>query len=144
MILPMEYLIGSIVTLIILFLSRLLFKRTVDYNVPSGVSYSQSYVHSMISPYMLTNTEILDTKPTQASKHVNSLFVRIVIVENAAYWIKDNVFYMADMDGEDVIKETARQVDTMVMDKVQLEKMMFIIEKLTEGRNHDSRNSGQS
>ena len=138
----MEYFVGSLATLAILFLSKMLLQKTINQKVPSGISYSQSYLHSIIAPYMLTNSDILNEKQSQASKHLESLYVRIVVVDGAAYWIKNNIFYIADMEGEDVLKETTRQVDTMSMDKVQLEKMMFIIEKLTEGKNHDSRNSG--
>lgn len=86
------------------------------------------------------NTEyvikMLDDKPeTQASKHRESSIVRILFVENQAYWIRDSVFYTADIDNEGFIDiETTRAVDTMTMDKVQLEKMSFIVEKLTEGK----------
>lgn len=138
----MEYFVGSATTLAILFLAKLLLNKTISRNQVSGISYSQSYLHSMIAPYMLTNSEIKADRETQSSRHEQSLYVRIVVVDGAAYWIKNNVFYIADMEGEDVVKETTRQVDTMSMDKVELNKMMFIIEKLTEGRNYDSRNSG--
>lgn len=86
------------------------------------------------------NTEqvikILDDKrDTQASKHRESNMVRIVFLENQAYWIRDSVFYTADIDDEGFIDpETTRAVDTMTMDKVQLDKMSFIVEKLTEGK----------
>ena len=64
-------------------------------------------------------------------------------MDNQAYWIKDSIFYMADMSNDGgVDKDTTRRVDTMTMDKVQLKKMMFIIEKLTEGLENDSWNSG--
>jgi hypothetical protein len=41
-------------------------------------------------------------------------------------------------------KEAAEQVDTMGMDKVQLDKMLFIMDKLREGINDDSRGSGDN
>lgn len=137
----MEYLVGSITTLAIVLVAGVVFKRTIKKDLRS-IAFSQSYVHSMVYPYMLTNSEIKDSKPSQASKHLGSLFVRIVVVDGFAYWIKDNIFYMAEMEGEDVLKETAKQVDTMAMDKVQLNKMLFIVEKLTEGTINDSRNAG--
>jgi hypothetical protein len=39
-------------------------------------------------------------------------------------------------------KDSAEQVDTISMDKVQLDKMLFIMDKLREGINDDSRGSG--
>ena len=54
-------------------------------------------------------------------------------MDNQAYWIKDNVFYTADMAmNGNVDKDTTRTVDTMTMNKVQLDKMMFIIDRLRE------------
>jgi len=59
-------------------------------------------------------------------------------MEDQAYWIKDNIFYTADVMGDGVDKDTTRRVDTMVMNKVQLDKMMFIIDRLREGNSNDS------
>jgi len=62
-------------------------------------------------------------------------------MDNNAYWIKDNVFYMADMSSDGMVdKDTTRIVDTMAMNKVQLDKMMFIIDRLRE----DTYDSGGS
>lgn len=61
---------------------------------------------------------------------------------NKAYWIKDNAFYEADLDGKNIDKESARIVDTMQMDKVQLDKMLFIMDQLRDGKSDDSGNPG--
>jgi hypothetical protein len=68
--------------------------------------------------------------------------VRVIIVEDTAYWIKDNAFYTAPMINDLINKDSAIQVDTIHMDKVQLDKMLFIMDKLREGINDDSRGSG--
>lgn len=68
--------------------------------------------------------------------------VRVIIVEDTAYWIKDNAFYTAPMIDNLISKDSAIQVDTIHMDKVQLDKMLFIMDKLREGINDDSRGSG--
>jgi hypothetical protein len=49
------------------------------------------------------------------------------------YWIVNNTFYVADIVDGNVEENTTRLVDTMTMDKVQLDKIMFIVEKLREG-----------
>ena len=41
-----------------------------------------------------------------------------------------------------ISKDSAIQVDTIHMDKVQLDKMLFIMDRLREGINDDSRGSG--
>jgi len=46
------------------------------------------------------------------------------------------------VEGE-VVKENAKQVDTMAMDKVELKEIMFIVEKLRED-DDDNWSSGKS
>jgi hypothetical protein len=79
---------------------------------------------------------------TQSKMHYNKTNVKVIILDNQAYWIKDNIFYKAPLDGQSIDKESAEQVDTIHMDKVQLDKMLFIMDRLREGINDDSRGSG--
>jgi hypothetical protein len=67
--------------------------------------------------------------------------VRVIIVDGQAYWIKDNIFYNAPLINNLVDKESAQRVDTTHMDKVQLDQMLFILDKLREGVSDDSRGS---
>ena len=75
---------------------------------------------------------------TQSKVHYDRNNVRVIILENNAYWIKDNIFYKAPMVDQFIDKDAAEQVDTIHMDKVQLDKMLFIMDKLREGINDDS------
>ena len=79
---------------------------------------------------------------TQSKKHYDKTNIKVIILDNQAYWIKDNIFYKAPIDGQSIDKESAEEVDTIHMDKVQLDKMLFIMDKLREGINDDSRGSG--
>lgn len=78
---------------------------------------------------------------TQSKMHHDKTNVKVIILDNQAYWIKDNIFYKAPIDGQSIDKESAEQVDTINMDRVQLDKMLFIMDKLREGTNDDSRGS---
>jgi hypothetical protein len=80
---------------------------------------------------------------TQSSKFVEDSYIRVVIVESSAYWIKDQALYTADVSEGAVDKSTTRRVDTMAMDKVQLDKTLFIVEKLREGLNNDRGGTGK-
>ena len=75
---------------------------------------------------------------TQSTVHYDRNNVRVIILDNNAYWIKDNIFYKAPMVDQFIDKDAAEQVDTIHMDKVQLDKMLFIMDKLREGINDDS------
>jgi hypothetical protein len=69
---------------------------------------------------------------TQMSKHYKQSEVRVLFVDNKAYWISNNSFYSADLEDGIVNQNTTKVVDIMGMDKVELDKMSFIVEMLTE------------
>ena len=79
---------------------------------------------------------------TQSKNHYDKTNVKVIIVDNNAYWNKDNIFYKAPLVDQLIDKDSAEQVDTISMDKVQLEQMLFIMDKLREGIDNDSRSSG--
>ena len=104
--------------------------------------YSQSTIHHIVSPFINKDTLKKNKRVTQTRKHFDKTNLRVIIVEDEAYWIKDNIFYTARMTSEGVDKETTSVVDTMDMDKVQLDKMLFIIDQLRDGKTDDSGSSG--
>lgn len=79
---------------------------------------------------------------TQSRKYHEKMNIKVIIVDQNAYWVKDNIFYTAPMINEHINNDLAQQVDTISMDKVQLEQMLFIMDKLREGIEDDSRSSG--
>jgi len=100
------------------------------------VRISQSYIYKTIAPAMpiLDILKKLEYKETQARKFEKSLMMRVFVMDNEAYWIKDNAVFVANMaDENNIDKTSAKQLDMISMDKIQLEKIAFVIEKLTEG-----------
>ena len=79
---------------------------------------------------------------SQSKIHYDKNNIKVIIFDNNAYWIKDNIFYKAPLVNQLIDKDAAEQVDTIHMDKVQLDKMLFIMDKLREGIKDDSRGSG--
>lgn len=137
----MEYLLGSLVTVALFFITRKIFNSTDSKDHDFKIIHSQSYIYSLVKP-LLNLQYVVNSKTTQASKYLDSLYVRVVIAENKAYWITGNTFFVADEEDGFVDKDTAKPVDVMSMDDVQLKKMMFIVETLTEGAEDEDRNSG--
>ena len=107
--------------------------------------YSQSHIFELVKP-LLPLVSLLERPPVkrQSTVHEDRTHVRVIILDNQAYWIRDNMFYMADIFQNDIQKDTARVVDTIGMDKVQLDKMLFIMDQLREGKNNDSGSTGNS
>ena len=104
--------------------------------------YRQSHVFSLISPYLHYMPEINLLPNTQAYTHEAKTKLRVVFTENKAYWIKNNAFYQADLVDGLVDESTTKVVDTMSMDKVELDKMIFIVQQLTEGMTNDGGSTG--
>jgi hypothetical protein len=79
---------------------------------------------------------------TQSTKYDDRDKVRVLIVGNKAYWISNNAVFEAEVSNGDFDHSQGKVVDTMGMDKVELDKLSFIVETLTEGDNNDSSNPG--
>ncbi len=99
-------------------------------------------MHNLLRPLMPYLVPELRRKVTQATKHNQKTQVRVIFTEEEAYWITNNKLYVAQLIDGIVDEESTKVVDTMTMDKVQLDRMIFIVEKLTEGLTNDSGNSG--
>ena len=103
---------------------------------------TQSMIHSQYSRQRKYIEKI--NRKSQSKIRQEKENVRVIIVEDTAYWIKDNAFYTAPMVDNLINKDYAIQVDTSNMDKVQLDKMLFILDKLREGISNDSRGAGNA
>jgi len=137
----MEYLIGAIVA-IGSYIVLMKYANTLKVEEDSyAVTYSQSYIYEMIKPAMQATTNMMPDVPHQSTNYLKNVYMKIMVVKNKAYWIKDNRFIVADIVDGEVQKENAKEVDTMNMDKVELDEMLFIVEKLREGED-DSRSAG--
>jgi hypothetical protein len=111
-----------------------------------GTVYEPMMTQSMIHNQYSMRKKYIEkiNRKSQSKIRQEKENVRVIIVENEAYWIKDNGFYTAPMVNNLISKDSAIQVDTSTMDKVQLDKMLFILDKLREGVGNDSRGTGNA
>ena len=138
----MEYFLGSIITLLTFAIAAKLFYNKLEEPVSYNFSYSQSYIHDLLRFSLPTNQELTShSLITQSIKHREKTSIRILMMNDMAYWIKDNTFYSAIMENGEIVPESTTKVDIMGMDKVQLKDMTFIVEELTRGSSDDSSNS---
>ena len=138
----MEYLLGSIVTLAILFALEARIKSNPIKN--RQIRYSQSHVHHLASIHVM-NAIRFEPLETQATKYLSGSKKEMLVVlhDNDAYWIINNTLFTAKLSGEEIDRDSTKIVDTMAMDKVELNKLMIIVEKLTEGSSgNDNLNTG--
>jgi hypothetical protein len=67
--------------------------------------------------------------------------IKVIVMGNLAYWVSENIFYVAEaIDGE-VIPQTAEPVDTNSMSRKDLDKMLFILDSLKNGKEKDDSSS---
>jgi hypothetical protein len=136
----MEYLLGSFITFMSIIFVGLRLPRIK--NSEEKIKYSQSHIYSLVKPLLDLHPQAKARITTQASKYEDKTNVKVIIIEGSAYWVKDNLFYTAPFDINGIDKESAQVVDTMNMDKVELDKMIFIIDQLRDGKKNDSGSTG--
>ena len=138
----MEYFLGSLITLVAMFVTTRLISYDQTYKKNDIPRYSQSHTHMLILPFLPEVKKHKKKMITQSSKHEEKTNIKVVILDNKAYFVKNGTFYCADMNGTEIDGANATLVDTMGMDKVQLDKMLFIMDQLRDGNKNDSGYSG--
>ena len=138
----MEYFAGSLLTFIILlFIGKFYMPKIVNQK-QSSLKYSQTHIFEIVKPLIPPPSKIKKQRKTQSTQFDAKTNIKVIIMHNRAYWIKDNVFYVADMNGPLIDKNTQRRVDTINMDRVELDKMLFIMDQLTDRKINDSGSTG--
>ena len=138
----MEYFVGAAITLGVVFAVNKYLKSTVPVQSIPAIKYSQSHIYELMKPY-IPMMPPPDLGKRQSVNFLKNRYMRIMVVKNKAYWIKDNAVFVANVVDGNIDKEDAKEIDTMAMSKVELDEMLFIVEQLREEDN-DSRGTGKS
>lgn len=134
----MEFMFGAIFMLVVLLFFVKIMKQTKITRI-LPVIYSQSRTNEINNQYdFVKNIK----KITQSSENFkkNNMF-KIITIDGLAYWIEENTLYQAKIINKNIIEETKKKVDTHTIDGVELDKIVFIVDRLTKG-NDDSSNTG--
>jgi hypothetical protein len=102
------------------------------------VVYTQSDIHQIVKNFIPKDLFEMPKPLSQARKHIRSNTVKVLIIEDQAYWVHNNMFYVADTVEGLVSSETVRPVDTNNMSKRDIDKMLFILDSLKNGNSDDS------
>jgi hypothetical protein len=138
----MEYFLGSVITMIAMFVTTRLISSHGNPVEKNPFRYSQSHIHQIVYPLLPDLKNHKKNIIRQSSKQEEKTNIKVVIFDNKAYFVKDGTFYCAEMHGTEIDGANATLVDTMGMDKVQLDKMLFIMDQLRDGKSNDSGDSG--
>lgn len=138
----MEYLVGSLSTFFIIFFMSFS-KNKQDKEQKVTVRYSQSHIFELVRPLLPPiSNKMRKNRVSQSTEYDKKTNIRVIIVEDTAYWIKNNVFYKAEIVDGSINSDSTEIVDTISMNKVQLDKMLFIMDRLREGVEDDSGSAG--
>ena len=140
-----EYFLGFLVAIVMLVLLRFLIPRIIKNSPTTNIKYSQTHIHNIIKDNLPDHLFLPMKKPRQTINHEKSIHLKILFFEKEAYWIKENALFIAEQEDGIVKEETAKRVDTIGMNRVQLEKVIYIVDILNEGNQNDSgytRNNG--
>lgn len=137
----MEYVLAIGLTLVI-FWSIIEFNRYKVSNILSNIHYSQSDIHQRIIEVVPKRVSNKIKIESQSAKHAANTMIKIIVIEDKAYWVKDNVFYFAETNSGDIVDVTAKPVEISDMSKQDIDKMLFILDNLRKGNENDSSSAG--
>jgi hypothetical protein len=136
----MQHLIASGLTLVVSWAILVIIKKRSNKKY-SSLSYRQSDMHEIMKYFFSLNVRQKNKPLSQFNKRLEENMLKVIVAENQAYWVLNNVFYVADAFDNQVDPETARPVDVENMSKLEMEKMLFILDSLKDGEVENDRSS---
>jgi hypothetical protein len=122
------------------FIIRVVTKKR--YKKFNRVLYRQSDMHNIMKRFFSIQLQLDEKAPTQLQKRIDANNLKVLMIEDEAYWVVDNIFYVAKADEGIVIPETARPVNTSNMSTKDINRLLFILDNLKNGSNNDSGGTG--
>jgi len=114
-------------------------KRNKSFN---RVLYRQSDMHNILKDFFFK--DIFDDKVVNSQSKIwrDKQTTKVVIIDQKAYWVSNNMFYVGDTVDGKVKPETGKPLDTTKMSKREVDKMLFILDNLKNGKLNDSGSAG--
>ena len=138
----MEYFVGFLVSILSLFVFNKILKTTTNVKISIPI-LTQSRKIELLKNYLLSIVTPEEQSETQSRKHLNKNSKKAFFWHDDVYWIEDGFLITAKVIDNQIDTNTKKRVDTHSLSKVELDKMIFIVDKLTEGNKDDSSNSGK-
>lgn len=101
--------------------------------VLSKIKYSQSTIHSMVKDFIPKKVFEKEVPMSQSRNHIQKNMIKVIMSEGKAYWVMDNVFYVAGTINGRIDPETVEPLDIINMPEKQLNKMLDILDNLKMG-----------
>jgi hypothetical protein len=108
----------------------------------SKTLYRQSDIHRLLKYFFSISLLNSDKPSSQLTKHKEKSMIKVIVLNNEAYWVSNNTFYVAQAINGEVQRHTAEPVNTNGLSKPELNKMLFILDSLKNGNKNDSGGTG--
>lgn len=139
----MEYFLGSLTTLIILIVVARNLSKQRALTFSSFPKYTQSYNYELLKPFFdIGEGSLHQHRATQSINYFDSKHIKVVVMDDYAYWISGNKLWCAEFNENGVDENSTKEVDTIGMNRVELNKMITVVDKLTEGKQNDGGSPG--
>ncbi len=104
--------------------------------------YRQSDMHNMLKGFFFK--DIFDNKAASSQSKIwkEKKTTKFLVIDQKAYWVSNNMFYVGDADNGQVRPETGKPIDISTMSPKEVNKMLFILDNLNGGRRNDSGGAG--
>ena len=100
--------------------------------------YRQSDMHNMLKEFFFR--DIFDNKAASSQSKIwkEKKTTKFLVIDQKAYWVSNNMFYVGDTANGQVRPETGKPIDISTMSQKEVNKMLFILDNLNGGRKNDS------
>ena len=104
--------------------------------------YRQSDMHNMLKEFFFRDIFDNEVASSQSKIWKEKKTTKFLIIDQKAYWVSNNMFYVGDTVDGKVRPETGKPLDTTKMSKREVDKMLFILDNLKNGKLNDSGSAG--
>ena len=108
----------------------------------SKTLYRQSDIHKLLKYFFSIRLPNNEGPSSQLTKRKEKNMTKVIFVDNKSYWVSENTFFVAESINGEIQSQTARPVNTNGLSKIDLNKMLFILDSLKNGSKNDSGSSG--
>jgi hypothetical protein len=108
----------------------------------SRTLYSQKDTHELFKYFFAIDSSNQKKRLSQLTNHIEKSMIKVMVIGQEAYWVSDNIFFVANAINGEVEAGSAKPVDIDNMSKNDMNKMLFILDNLQNGSNNDSGSAG--
>jgi len=97
-----------------------------------SIMKSQSSIYNITKDFIPKKSKQGELTSSQSKNYVSEQLIRIIAIDDKAYWVKDNKFFTAELLDGKINHDSTQEVNTINMSQKDLDKMLFILDRLKD------------